>query len=422
MRKRILPIVLIFVATCIAWFFLGGVTHVRTATQDSKLREAVSQLWGAPQKQSAPAVFYWQKSPEKQVEKIVDGQKIIETRADSIYHHLNLQKSEINVDLQLEHRKKGLLWYSTYRVSFLGKYTVKNLTDINRDILFTYLFPEKDGIYENFVLSVNGEKISDLLPESGRLNKWINLDPNEEAIIEIGYRSQGMDEWWYIFGEGVSQINDFTLKMTTDFNDINFPENSIAPSRKEKTEQGWLLTWQYGSLISGIQIGMDLPQKLNPGPFASRLSFFAPVSLFLFLFLMFIITTIKNIDIHPMNYFFICAAFFSFHLLMAYLIDHVNITAAFIVCSVVSIFLVISYMRLVVGSRFALIEVGLSQFVYLVVFSYAFFLEGYTGLSITILCIITLYAVMRTTAKIDWDKQFADSRKKVRGQTEAGIT
>jgi len=45
-------------------------------------------------------------------------------------------------------------------------------------------------------------------------------------------------------------------------------------------------------------------------------------------------------------------------------------------------------------------------FVYLVLFAYAFFLEGYTGLSITILCIITLFVVMQATAKIDWAKQF----------------
>jgi inner membrane protein involved in colicin E2 resistance len=108
-----------------------------------------------------------------------------------------------------------------------------------------------------------------------------------------------------------------------------------------------------------------------------------------------------------MNYFFISAAFFSFHLLMAYLIDHINVHAAFAICSVVSIFLVVSYMRLVVGARFALIETGLSQLVYLVLFSYVFFLQGYTGLAITIGCVITLFVVMQFTGRIDWDEQFS---------------
>ena len=61
--------------------------------------------------------------------------------------------------------------------------------------------------------------------------------------------------------------------------------------------------------------------------------------------------------------------------------DHVSIHLSFIICSLVSIFLVISYLRLVVNMRFALLEAGGAQFVYLVLFSYAFFFEGFTGLA-----------------------------------------
>ena len=175
----------------------------------------------------------------------------------------------------------------------------------------------------------------------------------------------------------------------------------------ERTGNGWTLVWEYDSLISGIQIGMDLPQKLNPGPFVSRLSFFAPVSLFFFFFVLFMVTTVKNIKIHFMNYFFLATAFFAFHLLLAYLVDHINVHLACVISSLVSVFLVISYMRLVVGVRFALVETGLAQFVYLILFSYAFFWEGYTGLTITICAIVTLFLVMQFTARLDWDKQLA---------------
>lgn len=210
-----------------------------------------------------------------------------------------------------------------------------------------------------------------------------------------------------MFGENVSQIRNFKLTATTNFGDIDFPENSISPTARERTVNGWQLTWQFSSLISGIQIGIKMPQKMNPGPFASRVSFFAPVSLFLFLFLIFIITVVRKMDIHPMNYLFVLAAFFSFHLLLTYLADHIDIYPAFAISAAVSIFLVITYMRLVVGPRFAMLEVGLSQLVYLVFFSYTFFLKGYTGLTVTICCILTLFAVMQFTARIDWSTVYA---------------
>ena len=113
-----------------------------------------------------------------------------------------------------------------------------------------------------------------------------------------------------------------------------------------------------------------------------------------------------------MNYFFLAASFFAFHLLLAYLVDHLSIHWSFLICSAVSVFLLVTYLRLVVNMRFALVEAGIAQLVFLVLFSYAFFFKGFTGLSITIGAILTLFFVMQTTAKIDWNSKFQtkDSR------------
>ena len=103
---------------------------------------------------------------------------------------------------------------------------------------------------------------------------------------------------------------------------------------------------------------MVMPEKLQPGPLAGRISFFAPVSLLFFFFLIFIISTLQKIDLHPMHYFFLATSFFAFHLLLAYLADHISIHVAFAICSAVSIFLVVSYLRIVVGSALRLRRSG----------------------------------------------------------------
>ncbi len=239
----------------------------------------------------------------------------------------------------------------------------------------------------------------------------MKLKPGQTEQVEVAYESQGLDEWWYDFGEDVNQVKNFSLTMHTDFEQIDFPPSSISPISKEQLGQGWKLAWQYSNLLSGVKIGMVMPRKLNPGPWVSKVSFSAPISLFLFFFLLFILTTVKKVKVHPMNYFFVGAAFFSFHLLLAYLVSHVSIHLSFLLCSLVSIFLVVSYMRLVVGGRFALVEVGILQFVYLVLFSYTFFFEEYTGLAITVLCILTLFIVMQFTGRVDWDNLFGKSEQ-----------
>ena len=174
------------------------------------------------------------------------------------------------------------------------------------------------------------------------------------------------------------------LTMQTNFQDIDFADDTLSPTSKQLIPGGWQLTWQYSNLVSGFQIGMTMPQKLQPGPMAGEISYAAPVSLFFFFFLMFIITTLRNIDLHPMNYFFLATAFFAFHLLLAYLVDHISIHAAI-----------------------AALEAGSAQLIYLVLFSYAFFWKGFTGLAITIIAIITLFVVMQVTGKIRWSERFA---------------
>ena len=47
------------------------------------------------------------------------------------------------------------------------------------------------------------------------------------------------------------------------------------------------------------------------------------------------------------------------------------------------------------------------QFLFLVLFSYAFFYKGFTGLAITIGSILTLFVVMQMTGRIQWKEQFA---------------
>jgi hypothetical protein len=201
-------------------------------------------------------------------------------------------------------------------------------------------------------------------------------------------------------------VKNFCLTVNTDFAEYDFPDHTISASDKTRTSQGWELQWGFTNLVSDFDIGVKMPYKLNPGPLASRMSAFAPVSLLFFFTVLVVLGAVKSVNLHPMHYFFLGATFFSFHLLFAYLVDHVILEVAFIAATVVSMTLVISYLWRVVGHRFALREAGVSQLLFLVLFSYAFFFEGFTGLVITIGSIITLAMLMQITAKVDWTEVF----------------
>ncbi len=385
MKNKIAALVFIYVMTVIAWFILGSTVYIRTFTADTKLKTAVAN--------------FGEQLKNNKVLKLLMKQQV-------------LLASSHTINLRLDHRRKGLLWYPTYYVNFSGKYKVKNSTDKERTLNFKFPLPARETNYDNLRLIVDGKETEDIEIKNNTLNQAIELKRGQVKEVEVSYGSQGMDNWQYKFGKDVKQVKNFALTMVTDFKKIDFPENSISPKEKRETQNGWELKWRYKRLLSGAQIGMVMPKKLNPGPWVNKIIFFAPISLFFFFFLVFIFTTLRGIKIHPMNYFFVSAAFFSFHLLLAYLVDHIDINLAFFISSLVSIFLVISYMRLVVGAKFAFLEIGISQLVYLVLFSYTFFFEGYTGLTVTIMSIITLFIVMQFTGGVDWEKIFAASEQK----------
>jgi hypothetical protein len=396
MTKRILAIAFIYCCTALAWAVLGSTIYDRTNSSEGRLKEKVVSTWGTRQAQEAPAAF-----SEKTETRIVNGRP----EAWLVRVGLPLEETRAAVRFALDYRQKGLLWYSTYGVAFDARYRFTNPTPVE-SVSLELKLPASQALYDDLRVSVNGS------PAAYRMQGQSIVTPakvpaGDSVVFAVAYRSQGLDEWRYRLGGEVAEARNFRLTMRTDFDRIDFPENTLSPTEKRKQSDGWELEWRYTNLVSGFQIAMAMPQKLQPGPLAGRISLFAPVSLLFFFAVMFLIATLRGIDLHPMNYAFLAAAFFAFHLLLAYLVDHVSIHLAFAISSVVSILLVTSYLRLVVGPRFALREAALAQLTYLVLFSYAFFFEGFTGLTITIGSILTLFVAMQLTGKVRWSEVFA---------------
>lgn len=418
MFKRIAAIGLIFVCTATAWAILGSSIFVRTSDAESGLSGRVASTWGAPQEQAPPAITReWQEV--KTIEDEYNGKK--RTRKESFQRSdpVRIDGSRITAALHVDYRQKGLLWFSTYKVDFDGAYTFENPKASEQEFAIALPLPAQQAVYDNVELKADDVALP-LTFSGSQVLARVRLAGGAKTVLRAEYRSQGLDSWRYSFsganaaqagssGNGVAQVSqarDFHLLVKTDFDGFDFPDNSLSPTEKHQTANGWELQWNYENLVSGFDIALRMPQKLQPGPLAGRISYFAPASLFFFFFLVFILSTMRGNNLHPMNYFFLACAFFAFHLLLAYLADHISIHAAFAISSVVSIALVLSYLRLVVDLRFAVVDAGLTQLIYLVLFSYAFFFEGFTGLAVTIGAILTLFVVMQMTGRLKWEEKF----------------
>jgi hypothetical protein len=414
---RLIAIGAIYLASAIAWFILGGTVVNRTGESDQRIAADVARLWGGRHNQIAPTA--WVEVPRVVVEElpplVLGGplRRVEKTVVDR--SPAPAASSRVDVTLDLDHRRKGLLWYDTYGVAFVGEYRFRNPHDVPRRLVVSFVFPSAEGLYDDFTFELDGAPTPPVADLAQGLSAGVDLAPGQESVLRVRYRSRGLGDWTYAFtNSGVAQVRDFQLMMKTDFRDIDFPIGTLSPTTRTPSGEGWNLTWRFASLVTGQRIGMDAPNRLNPGPLAARITFFAPVSLLFFITVMVILGAIRGQALHPMHYFFVSAAFFAFHLLLAYLVDHVDIHASFAISAATSLFLVVSYLRLVAGSRFALVQAGAAQLVFLVLFSYAFFFEGYTGLTVTVGAIITLFVLMQLTAHVNWEEVFARDSPVVR--------
>ena len=325
MIKRLLAVAFIFVCTSVAWAILAGTVDRRTNSSDDRLRSRVQSAWGAPQTQFAPLAEYRVSVPTRSViydESGKEKETVEKTKQEN--HTISPASSDVSVDLNLQYRQKGLLWYSTYKVGFQGDYEFKNPDTAAHMIYVSLKLPAAQAIYDGLQFTVDGRTVEPAITGE-KASVSMALAPLQAVKLGVRYRSQGLDSWSYSFGENVNSVQNFHLSMATDFEDIDFPDNTLSPTEKQRAGRGWQMDWRYQNLLSGYRIAMAMPAKLQPGPLASEISAFAPVSLFFFFFAVFLLTVTRDIELHPMNYFFLAAAFFAFHLLLANLVDHLDL-------------------------------------------------------------------------------------------------
>ena len=405
---RIVGIVFVFVVATAAWLGLGGITHSRTTDTSDALRGEVSSLWGRPHAQGAPRLqFQWVTKEERTETVEKDGKKHVVRKVVPVTHDdwRSPDATQVTAALTEDLRRKGLVWYPLYDVDFSGAWTYTHTRAETGWLTIHFDFPDQQGFYDGFRLVVDGEdRARELTPKNGTVSYQMPVEPGQEVRLEAGYRSRGMESWTYRPANGVASLENFSLQMVTDFVDIDFPAHTMSPSSKARTGDGWTLDWTFDRVVTGHGMGMVVPHPVQPGELATEMSVSAPVSLLFFFVVIYVLSVLRGIDIHPLNYLLIAGAFFAFHLLFAYSADRLPVEQAFGLASVVSVVLVVSYLRLVVSTRFALVEAGIAQLVYLVCFSMAHFWEGYTGLTVTVLSILTLFLVMQLTGRIQWSE------------------
>ena len=270
--KRFSLVLLIWLGCCSAWVVLGTSLVARTGEWSSDLKSAVHKLWGPPLEQGLPGASYRVKREVtvNATTRTADG-RLIETPAPKVVEEsvaVPIEASTLAVRLDLEHRRKGLLWFPTYGVEFAGRYAFVNPTAEPRLIEYSFPLGAENTVFDGFEVRDAAGAPRDVGFRSGNA-EWSELvAPRERREITVKYRARGTATWKYRLTEGTGQVKNFRLAVSTNFPDVDFPPGSISPSRHAREGRGWRGEWIFQSLVANAPIGIVLPERLNPGPLA----------------------------------------------------------------------------------------------------------------------------------------------------------
>ncbi len=385
---RIFAIAVIFAGAWAGWLLLGTTTWLRSDDASTRLGQAVAELWGQPLVQPAPSFS-------------------VQIPGTTQQRPLLPVKNRVQVQLSLDYRQKGLVWYPTYLCDFKAEYLIHNPGHVAQKVRLHFPLPAQGATYDRFVVLFDGVAAPQSLHQREGVRELFELAPGAQRSFQVSYQTRGLREWHYRFDPQSNRVQDLQIQVQTNFTAVDFPPGSLAPMQKTaQAETGMRLEWQAADLITAQPIGVLMPERLNPGPLAARISFFAPVCLLFFYVLLTALGIVRRVNIHPMHYLFVAAGFFAFNLLFSYLVDHLALAWAFWLAAGVSVLLVTTYLAHALGSGLPWWWLALGQIFYLVLFSYSFFFVGVTGLIVTVGAILTLALLMALTARTDWNRVF----------------
>src|SRR5882724_220484 len=206
---RLIAIFFIYFGAVLAWVILGGTIESRTHSSEGSLHDRVGSTWGTAQEQAPPSASFERETLETYMTQ-ENGKNVQKTQKSIQVVAVPLEGSKIDAQLDLEHRQKGLMWYATYSVGFNGAFQFHNPSGKQEHVTFTFPFPASSAVYDDLQLLIDGKPEAYVNGAKGAsLSR--DLQPDQTVELRVAYKSQGLDQWRYRFGDrkenGVDQVS-----------------------------------------------------------------------------------------------------------------------------------------------------------------------------------------------------------------------
>ena len=234
--------------------------------------------------------------------------------------------ADVSIHLRNNPRQLGNANYAGYEDTWSMRYVLANPSDQHTTTHLRFPLPAQTGLFDDLYLRMDGSNYLDRIKSEENALCWeVEMAPGAESVVEIGYRSRGLEHLRYI-PKRMSQTGHYRVSIQIDgipADKLDYPIGAMPPAEKLGDQRGtsYTLTWKLDNALTSYDIGVKLPQAEQPRYHYARLMSEAPVALVLLLVLFVLPRLMMGVPVNVGVAAVMATAYFLLYTFMGHLAD-----------------------------------------------------------------------------------------------------
>ena len=313
----------------------------------------------------------------------------------------------INIDLKILYgeQERDLLVFNAFEVENTETYVLTNTTDYSGELFVNVTKPENANLLYDYTISIPAQNGLVIRPD---MAKSVTLLPmlakGDQVEIVITYSTKGMD----VFKYNLSAYQNSVIQGLKADIQVNTKEFEIyrfgLPHDTKYTPDGADIQFTVDDFSTTQDMGLTFISKQRYLDQIQSLMTYSPISLILFLVVIFFFSQIQDVRFNAFHYLFLGMIDVFYFLFVSYLIRFLGIIPTFLISIGLTTIMFLVYCPNVFGWRFATRVAGVYLFLLTVVLSLIFMMPIFRGLLFVILIFLIFMSIMVFVSRSDMSK------------------
>jgi len=302
-------------------------------------------------------------------------------------------------------QERDLLIFNAFEVENTETYVLANATGYSGEVFVKVTKPENANLLYDYTISIPSQNGLVIRPD---MAKSISILPalvqGEQTEIIITYSTKGMD----VFKYNLSAYQNSVIQGLKADIQVNTREFEIyrfgLPHETKLTSDGADIQFTVDDFSTTQDMGLTFISKQRYLDQIQSLMSYSPISLILFLIVIFFFSQIYGMKFNAFHYLFLGMIDVFYFLFVSYLIRFIGIIPTFLISIALTTIMFLMYCPNVFGWRFATRVAGVYLFLLTVVLSLIFMMPIFRGLLFVILIFLIFMSIMVFVSRSDMSK------------------